>query len=391
MTDEQLARLIADDDLGLLAVRPKRTPQSSEEERLIEGFQEIAAFVESTGVAPTERGPGSERSLHARLQAIRKNESLRARLAPFDEFGLLSIGTARPEESAPGSIEELLDDPFVDGLDGVASDIFDLRHVPRQKEAESPDYVAQRKACPDFDQYEATFVECQAELRSGRRKLLPFANEQQIEPGRFYVLRGILLLVAEIGERAEKNGKWNARTRCVFENGTESDMLLRSLASELYKDGRRVTQLDERTLDGMLVTGEDREAGHIYVLRSMSEDPAVKAVPNLYKVGLARESIEGRLRNAAKESTYLYAPVELVRSYRCYNLNLAKMENLLHRFFAEAAARVQVRDSEGSYFTPKEWFSVPLPVIETAVRLLVSGEIVNYEYDAKAENVRLRD
>ena len=124
-------------------------------------------------------------------------------------------------------------------------------------------------------------------------------------------------------------------------------------------------------------------------LRSLSEHADVKAVPNLYKIGLARRSIEGRIQSAANEPTYLMAPVALVSTFQCYNVNLPKLENLLHRFFDHATAKIQVTDTQGNYHTPKEWFSVPIETIETAVRLLISGEIVNYSYDSATGQVSL--
>jgi hypothetical protein len=390
MTDEELDKLIAADDLGLTKPKPKRTPQTSEEERLLEGFQELIRFVETTGTAPVERGDGlNERLLFTRLNAIRKNPAQCERLRPFDAHGLLTGEETVPVKDAPrpATLDDILDDAFLDSLEAETPDIFTIKHIPLAKDIEAPDYVAQRKPCTDFHVFEEQFQSCQQELKAGKRRLLPFAKEQHIEVGMFYVLRGILLLVAEIGERVEKNGKWNARLRCIFENGTESDMLLRSLARELYKDGRRVTELDENALNAMLVTDDDKAAGFIYVLRSLSEHPDIKAVPNLYKIGLARRSIETRIQNAASEPTYLMAPVALVSTFQCYNVNLPKLENLLHRFFDHATAKVQVTDAQGNYHSPQEWFSVPIETIETAVRLLISGEIVNYHYDSATGQV----
>lgn len=392
MTDEELDKLIAADDLGLTKPKPKRTPQTSEEERLLEGFQELVRFVETTGAAPVELGDGlNERLLFTRLNAIRQSPAQRERLLPFDEYGLLKGDLPVPVKEAPqpATLDDILDDAFLDSLEAEAPDIFTIKHIPLAKDIEAPDYVAQRKPCKDFHVFEEQFQSCQQELKAGKRRLLSFAKEQHIEVGMFYILRGILLLVTEVGERVEKNGKWNARLRCIFENGTESDMLLRSLARELYKDGRRVTELDENALNAMLVTDDDKAAGFIYVLRSLSEHPDIKAVPNLYKIGLARRSIETRIQNAANEPTYLMAPVALVSTFQCYNVNLPKLENLLHRFFDHATAKVQVTDAQGNYHTPQEWFSVPIETIETAMRLLISGEIVNYRYDSATGQVLL--
>ncbi len=438
MTDEQLAALIADDEFGLLVVKPKPTPKDSEEERLLSKFQEIITFVESREGPPAILADElSERMLAKRLETLRKNPEHRRILERFDEFGLLkeepttqanpsgeapekpSEGTKenteqkpetptnpasaqdttseRPkaqktpaesatdpehhEEAPPASIDDLLDDPFFNELSTEGMDIFDLIHVPRIIGVDSPDYVAQRKPCLDFNIFEEAFRQCQRELRAGARKLIEFRNEQQIETGKFYVLRGILLQVAEIGERVEKNGKWNARMRCIFENGTESDMFLRSLSSELYKDGRRVTEPDENVIKSMVVGVDDKQSGFIYVLRSLSTDPKIQAIPNLHKIGLARQSIQGRIQNAANEPTYLMAPVKLVASYDAYNVNLPKLESLLHRFFDHAAVIVQVTDTKGYIQTPKEWFSVSFPVIREAVELLISGEITKHRFD----------
>lgn len=396
MTDEELAKLIADDEFGLLAVKPRRTPQTTEEERLLESFGAIVRFVEETGAAPSRLGSGiEERRLFARLQAIRSNAAQCERLRPFDEHGILTeIAEDKPRDSAikgvPSTMEDVLNDSFLDGLESGVDDLFRLKHVPTKVESTSPDYVAQRKPCKDFHLFEERLAQCQRDLKEEKRRLLPFANEQQIEAGKFFVLRGVLVLVAEIGEWTESKGRWNARLRCVFENGTESDMLLRSLSSQLYQDGRRVTELFEDLLKPMMVNDEDRAAGFIYVLRSLSPHPDIRAIPNLYKIGLARSSIEERIRNAPNEPTYLMAPVELVTTYQCYNVNLLRLENLLHRFFAGALVKIQVTDAQGNYRNPKEWFSVPLPTIEAAVRLLISGQIVDYEYDLVTGELALR-
>jgi hypothetical protein len=384
MTDEQLDQLIADDDLGLLKIKPKRTPQTTEEEKLLAGFHEILRFVEANEVAPSEHGEElSERLLFARLQAIKRDASQREMLRKFDEYGLLSV----EDQSFPETIDEVLDDEFLDSLSQEGSEILTIKNIPLAKDIESPDYVAQRKPCKNFHLYEDQLRQCQEEIRLGRRSLLPFANESQIEAGMFYVLRGVLVLVTEVGERIKKNGKWNARCRCIFENGTESDMLSRSLARELYKDGRRVTELADRLLNPMVVTNDDKATGYVYVLRSLSDNDDIKSMPNLYKIGLSRRSVESRIRNAHMEATYLMASVAVVSTFQCYNVNLPKLEKLIHRFFEPALVDVQVTDLNGNYVTPKEWFSVPLPCITAAIRLLISGEILKFRYDPRAEEI----
>ncbi len=391
MTSEDLAKLIADDDLGLLKVSPKRTPQTTEEERLLEGFQEVLRFVEENGAPPAEANM-NERLLFARLESLRRNPAQCEKLRKFDAYGLLD-SAAVPTEEPPATLDDIFNDDFFTRPDAKTADIFTLRHVPPPKPVESPDYVATRRPCKDFAVFEAQFQNCQREIKDGTRRLCEFMNEQQIDAGKFYVLHGVLLLVASVGERVRKNGKMNARLRCVFENGTESDMLLRSLATELYKDkdGRLVAPAGETALDAMLATQEDQPTGFIYVLRSLSEDAGIKAIPNLHKIGLARQSVATRIQNAANEPTYLMAPVHLVREFKCFNVDLPTMEKLLHRFFDPATVKVQVTDAQGNYHTPQEWFSVPLESIAMAVKLLISGEIVNYRYDQEHGRIALTE
>jgi hypothetical protein len=384
MTDAQLDQLIADDDLGLLKVKAKKTPQTTEEEKLLAGFQEILRFVESHEVAPTQNGEQlNERLLFARLQAIRCDPAQREMLQKFDEYGLLLT----EEGKTPNSIEDVLNDSFFDSSSKEGSEILRIKDILRPNENESPDYFAQRKPCKEFDQFDGLFKQCQKDLKKGARRLLPFANEQQIKAGRFYVLNGVLLLVSDVGERVQKKGKWNARLRCIFENGTESAMLLRSLSAELYKGGGRVTELSGKLSDSSVLEAEDSAAGYIYVLRSLSENTDIKATPNLYKIGLSRRSVETRIQNAHNEPTYLMASVAVVSTFQCYNVNLDKLENLIHRFFESAKVDIQVTDSDGRYVTPDEWFSVPLPCITKAIHLLISGEILKYRYDRNIEEI----
>ena len=135
---------------------------------------------------------------------------------------------------------------------------------------------------------------------------MDFINEQQIQKGYFFVLKGILLYVAEVGEVEKIKGKKNARLRCIFENGTESDMLLRSLSAELYKDGRRVTEHEDHLLDGFSeITDEDEETGYIYVLRSLSNRPEISEIENLYKIGFSTIPVEQRIKNALHKNALI--------------------------------------------------------------------------------------
>jgi len=253
-----------------------------------------------------------------------------------------------------------------------------------------PDQIARRKPCEDFEKFEPLFIQCHAGLQSGDKQLRSFSGEQQISAGHFFILNGIMVYVAEVGEKERKQGKVNARLRCIFENGTESNMLLRSLATELYKDdgGRRVLNArDELFNDTENVTEDDTSTGYVYVLRSKSDVPEIKEIDDLYKIGFSRHPVKQRIKNAAQDPTYLMADVSIVSEYQTFNLNPQKFENLLHTFFMSSRLDIDAIDKNGFQTTPREWFVVPLKVIEMAVQLLINGEIVNYRYDHQKQEI----
>jgi len=384
MDKERLQRIIEDDDLGLLEVKESQSAAQTEEERLLNKFYLINEFYRANGREP-KMDPSNmqEAQLAMSLGALRKDEARHELLQDFDEFGLL-IPLALPT-----SIKDIFED---DDLGILAEsepevDIFDLKHV--SDKIEMPDYIAQRESCEGFEQFEPLFKNCHKDLRSGKRQMLPFANEQQIEEGQFFVLKGIMAYVAEVGQKEAKGGKVNARMRCIFENGTESAMLLRSLARELYKDGRRVTEHEDRLIHELDdVTEADQQTGYIYVLKSRSKNPKISEEANLYKIGYSSGSVEERIKNAAEDPTYLMAPVRIVTTFECYNLNPQKLELLLHKFFGKVCLELDVFDAEGKRHTPREWFIAPQAVIEEAIKLTLSEEIVDYSYDSETKLIR---
>ncbi len=383
MDADALRKLIEDDDLGLLDVKLTQSSALGPEERLIEKFYKISEFYHTHDREPS-KDPSNmqEATLAMSLEGIRNSPASIRILQSLDEHGLLKPATI------PESIGAILeDDEFGILEDDDASDIFNLQHV--SDKLEMPDYIAQRERCKDFERFEHLFKACHQELRADKRQLLQFANEQQIEKGQFFVLRGIMAYVADVGEKESKGGKVNARLRCIFENGTESDMLLRSLARELYKDGRRITEHEDRLIKEMAdVTEEDQSTGHIYVLKSLSSDPQIAQQADLFKIGFSSVTVDQRIKNAEDDPTYLMAPVQVITSFECYNLNPQKLELILHKFFGKVCLEVDVFDRSGKRHTPREWFIAPLPVIEEAIRLTISGEIINYRYDAGTKLIK---
>ena len=373
--------MLEGDDLGLLNVKPKRNAISVDA-RLLQSFQQINDFYRKNNKEP-ESNPKNiqEFQLFNRLKALRSSKEKCDALQSVDEFYLLNY--VEPQKVLK-SIADILNDDSLGLLRGEEDSIFNLKHVPKGP-IEKPDRIAQRKKCDDFEQFEPLFKACHAELKEGIREARQFTGEQQIKPGHFFVLHGVMAYVSEVGEKEVKNGKVNARLRCIFENGTESNMLLRSLATELYKDetGRRILDHQDKALEALeLIQAEDQKTGYIYVLQSLSQDPAIAQASNLYKVGYSTVPVQERIKNAAEEPTYLMAPVKIISVFECYNLNPQKFELLLHTFFGSACLDVEVKGRDGKRYSPREWFFAPLPIIEAAAHMVINGDIVHYRYNA---------
>lgn len=238
------------------------------------------------------------------------------------------------------------------------------------------------------DKYEQLFIDCQEDLRTNRREIVP-SIESQLDIGTFCVLDGVLLYIADIQDGYRGNsGKINRRTTIIFENGTKSNMLLRSLGKRLKDSGNMVTKLesekDNRLFD---VTNEDTQNGYIYILKSLSKKDEIITKKNLYKIGFSTNSVELRIKNAKEDPTYLMADVKTVSAYEVYNVNPHKLEQLIHKFFGNSCLDIEIYDANGKLCKPKEWFIAPLEVIEEAIELIISGEIINYKYDEFNERI----
>jgi hypothetical protein len=338
----------------------------------VEKFLEIVDFVKENGREP-KKVPFDlvERSLASRLIGIRKDPERIEHLKQHDEIGLLKRHSKKVEVPKIHSIDDILNsgssELLGDNKRDAASSIFDTSSL--QKVTTMPEYVAKRRKIKGFEKFEELFKKCHKELTEGKRKILPFKNEQDIQLNSFYVLKGVLLYVESMGERKKIKGKSNARLRCIFENGTESDMLLRSLSAELYKHGRRVTDNEETLLDN--VNEADISTGYIYVLKSLSEDPQISSIKNLYKIGFTTGSVEKRIRNAVNESTYLYAPVEVVTTYQVFNMNGTKFETAIHHLLAKNNLDVSILGANGKMLVPREWFVITLEDLQEIINEIV--------------------
>lgn len=390
-----------DDDFGLLESKVKSNSVKSDEDRLIDSFEEINLFVDKH-----EREPGktsmSEYGLLAKLKNFRENEGQKKVLKPFDRHNLLG----HVELDTP-TIDDILNEDDELGLlnSDKDLDIFKFRHTPNPEERAEADFVAQRKSLKDkdFEKYEKMFLQVHREIKEGKRKIRPFTNiEKNLHIGDFYLLNGIMLYLEsanlkkeEVNHRNSIRVRIEGRTRTIFENGTYSNMLFTSLGRGLQQDGKIITNTydniqNELFVNSGLIEEEDVPSGWIYVLKTKSERSELNSISDLYKIGFTSGPVDERIKNAQNEATYLFADVKKIATYKVYNRNADKLESLIHRFFANACLDIDILDKKGQRLNPREWFVVPFSVIEEAIELILNGNIVNYEYDINSKQIRLR-
>lgn len=399
--EKELQAILNDDPLGLLKAKLKPSSVVSPENRLKASFDEINQFIDAQEHEPEKSRGIDERRLFSRLQGFRENPENAAIVLALDKHNLLE-GIKVPEPFIIESVDDVLDaDPL--GLlgnvnDADEPDIFDLKNLPEKSRALT-DFMAVRKPCKDFERYKDQLITVQKEIRGNKRKLIYFTDKgEAIIEGNYYILGGILLYLKEIhfdSEEKTVNGKWHrkdGRTRCIFENGTESNMLYRSLAKALYHGGKIVTQTEDQVNSEFqenlgAVKKEDELAGYIYILKSLSENPEIQNLQHLYKIGFSTVPVEQRIANAENEPTYLMSPVKTMTVFNAYNMTTQKFENLIHRFFAEVCVDLNVADNKGKMHQPREWFVVPYEVIIQAIELIANKQIVHYQYDAQLKEI----
>lgn len=386
ISDDELLK-----ELGVDYEIAKTRSNSPREERIIAGFEEIQRFVERYGRAPQhgEDNEIFERLYAVRLDRLRTQEECRVLIASLDYQGLLNEAEIAPVDPK----ESMNDDDLLAELEGAAgtSAITELRYVRSQADIQAAEEIAKREKCEDFGHFRPLFEQAEHELKSGVRQTRPFGKDPSVNTGNFFILGGQLVFVAEKGnEFKAPNGHPDARLRVIYSNGTESNILLRSLQRALYKDdaGRRLTEPVAGSLFSENWDEEDIESGTIYVLRSLSNHPFVAEHRELiHKIGVTGGKIEARIANAAHDATYLLANVEVVASYKLVGINRTKLEGIFHRIFAPAQLDLTIHDRFGHPVRPKEWFLVPLHVIDEAVRRIRDGSITNVAYDPKTASL----
>jgi hypothetical protein len=379
---------VLDADVDGLLNAPEKAQKVTSSDRLERAFLEIVNFYRTHGRVPSSTTREiAERKLGARLDGFLASEERTTAVKHLDEFGLLEA------PQAPASIDELLKGDDLDDLLGDDSGILDVSDLPIRRSSEAPDSVAKRTKAEDFGDFEHLFRAKHAELKEGAIMLAPFKGVHTIQEGRFFALNGMLLFVAEIGESLSMvvggKAEQKQRLRVIFENGTESSLYRQSLSIRLHEQAGQSLVRAGASADDIL--DSDVETGHIYVLQSLSTDPLVANMKDLHKIGFSTTSVEQRIKNAEKSSTYLMAPVKIVAEYRLYNVKASWLEHLLHRVFADVRLDLTQVDRKGRNYDPSEWFVVPRDVINQAVAMIMSGEITSYVYDKTQNRLVERD
>ncbi|WP_417308036.1 GIY-YIG nuclease family protein [Devosia sp.] len=392
-----------DDDDALLAelgvdVEVKKTSTyTPQQERVIAGFEEIQRFVGDHSRQPQhgETNDIFERLYAVRLDRLRSLDEFRPLLEPLDHQGLLAGAVALPASA----VDDLDDDALLAelGVEAEPKDITELRHVRSSAEKRAAEEIANRERCEDFETFKPLFEQVKRDLETGARTIRPFVRDAgflkaEIRQGQFFVLGGQTAYVADVGEPIKApNGELDARLRVVYSNGTESNLLLRSLQRALYKDeaGRRITDPVAGPLFSKERSEDDLESGTIYVLRSRSELPIIAENRDLiHKIGVTGGKVESRIGNARTDPTYLLADVDIVATYDLYNINRTKLEKLIHRVFDAARLDLEITDRFGHPVVPREWFLVPLFIIDEVVERIRDGSISQYSYDPSLASLR---
>lgn len=378
-------------ELGIEVEAKPQKPLTPRQERIVAGLEEIQRFYEQHGRAPLhlENGDIFERLYAVRLDRMRKLEECRELIEPLDHQGLLAA-TA----DSKLDLKSLDDDALLAelGIEPAASELTTLKHVRSTAEKRAAEEIANRESCKDFEQFQPRFKQIAAELSSGARKTIAFGNNTHVEVGHWFVLDGQTAYVAEEGEEFDSpQGKKDARLRVIFSNKTEANLLRLSLVRALYKDesSRRITEPNAGPLFSDVEEEGDIESGTIYVLRSQSTHPFVAEHRELiHKIGVTGGKVETRIANAAHEATYLLADVEVVATYKLVGINKHKMEALFHKIFAPAQLDLTIEDRFGNPVKPREWFLVPLQVIDEAVKRIMDGSIAGVIYDPASASLR---
>lgn len=381
--EDILRQLQESDQFGLLQRRVVEKP-SSEQIPLVNAFEEIVAFYEEHGRLPDcNKDFLREFQLYHRYNAICRDLGKLSFLRGYDLNNILEDKTGEV-----ATIDRLQKEDVHGLLAAEPIEIFKLKHV---QERVAPEYISRRKFCHDFTKFEGRFKDIANDLKARKRKLVNYTPDS-LQPGRFYVLGGIILFLESVDGSSEEYDynsgarvRYDGRTKIIFDNGTTSDMLFRSLDKALQKDGFSISERIEDASDNIEIEDDDVRNGYIYILRTKNNN--LTKYKNLYKIGCTTSTVSDRIRNALKEPTYLFSEVEVVSALRCYNVVPEELEEKIHSFFNAQRLNIEVYDKDNNLFRPREWFVVNLDSIKEAVKLILEGVQDDYYYNPTIQEI----
>ncbi|MEZ6148474.1 MAG: GIY-YIG nuclease family protein [Planctomycetaceae bacterium] len=351
MSEEKSEIDYLNDELLLTPDEKPKTARTPVLDRAVEVLARINAFIDETGAQPVSE-PGRsvrERMLANELAGIRASKSDLHDLESFDVHNLIFGST---------SAIDPLNDPLLSDHIGIFEVRDELKPIAR------PDYVADRQPCPDFERFERLFQQVRDSVEGGIRKPQPFRQER-VDLGEFFVLKGQLVHVADVRDEHRRNGKPDARLRVIFDNGTESNLLMSSLVRRLYED--KEAQRIGATDVGPLFEGA--RTGFVYVLRSLSDKPEAQG---LLKVGTTSGTVEDRVARAETQSTFLFAPVAVVETYELTGHSAKEAEQRIHHALRVYHVTLRVTGPDGRTFRATEWFKASLKVVEAAIQSAIT-------------------
>lgn len=389
---------ISDDDLlselGIDLAPVKQVTYTAKEERLISGFEEIVQFYEKNHRVPSNSNDTDifERLYAVRLNQLRKLPESISLLEDFDQHNLLNSTTSEASDMSELEDEDLLSELGIEVED--EHNVLVLNNVRSSDERKEAELIGKQKVCENFEVFKPLFDQIQKDLDTGTRYTKRYGKNNVLEKNDWFILNGQLVYIAEITEYFEtSDGHLDARTRLIYSNGTESNILMRSLTKSLYKDeaGRRVlvtnntgplfssTNLSEQDTD------IEVKSGSIYVLRSLSDNEFIQANKDiLHKIGVTTGNVNKRIAEARKDPTYLLADIELVATYSLpENIVPQKLEKLIHKVLQSAQLDIVIEDRFGNPVRPKEWFLVSLNIINDIIEHIKNGSIETVYYDAE--------
>jgi hypothetical protein len=377
-------------ELSEFAQPAKAVSHSAASQRIIAGFEEIERFVDEHGRLPKHGDDRDifERLYAVRLERIRESPECREVLRDRDPRGLLGDAADVSVKHDPTD-EELLSE--LGGVNNSEDDLTRLVHVRSREEIRAAEEIARRNKCEDFDDFKPIFKQIEADLSTGKRLTVKYEGDSDIKKGDVFIIGGQKAIVASAGEEFVSNyDRPDRRLRVVYDNATENDLLLRSLQRALHRDkaSRRIVEPRLEPLFSDIEEEGDLTTGYIYVLRSKSDHPFIAEHRSVvHKIGVTGGNVKSRIANAKNDSTYLLADVEVVATVKLANINAKRLEALIHKFFSGARLVLTIKDRFGIDVESREWFLIPLPVIEEVIDKISNGTIGNFRYDA--ENARL--